>query len=315
MDDTRALRRNASKFGRFWTAAWLDALSSGPGTRAAALVARVYASSGLGRLMEWSGLLGSSRLAAYHRVALQLKKPARLAANGQQTPLAGREIGLFVGCVARAAQPGALTAARDLLTRLGFHVGLPPTQGCCGALHRHNGFPEPADRLLAINASAFADRPAVGVASACVAELRTHPALAATQEVCRFLAALEWPGDITLRPLAKTVAVHEPCSHRNILRDAAAAYDLLGRIPEISLMGLEDNPFCCGAAGSYLLQHPQTAWALAEPKLRQLRETGAEILVTTNTGCALHLAAGAREAGLRLEVLHPVELVLRQIET
>jgi glycolate oxidase iron-sulfur subunit len=37
------------------------------------------------------------------------------------------------------------------------------------------------------------------------------------------------------------------------------------------------------------------------------------VLVTTNTGCALHLAVSAREAGLSVEVLHPVELLARQL--
>jgi glycolate oxidase iron-sulfur subunit len=37
--------------------------------------------------------------------------------------------------------------------------------------------------------------------------------------------------------------------------------------------------------------------------------------VTTNTGCALHLTAGVREAGLSIEVLHPVELIARQMRT
>ena len=38
-----------------------------------------------------------------------------------------------------------------------------------------------------------------------------------------------------------------------------------------------------------------------------------QILVTTNTGCALHLTAGTEEAGLGIEVLHPVELLARQL--
>jgi len=125
---------------------------------------------------------------------------------------------------------------------------------------------------------------------------------------------MEWPADLRLRPLRKTVAVHEPCSQRNVLRDPTAAYDLLRRIPGISLVGLEDNAYCCGAAGSYLLQQPKAAQALLAPKIQAVRAIGNRILVTTNTGCALHLAAGAREAGLGLEVLHPVELILRQLD-
>ena len=47
---------------------------------------------------------------------------------------------------------------------------------------------------------------------------------------------------------------------------------------------------------------------LAE-KLRHVRETGVELLATGNPGCHMQLAAGARLAGLRLRVVHPVELL------
>jgi glycolate oxidase iron-sulfur subunit len=47
---------------------------------------------------------------------------------------------------------------------------------------------------------------------------------------------------------------------------------------------------------------------LAE-KLGHVRETGAELLATGNPGCHMQLAAGARLAGLRLRVVHPVELL------
>jgi len=315
MDDVRALRRKQStRIARRWSRVWLDGLSSAAGADRAALLTRGYQRSGLARLVEAAGITRYPRLAALQRIALQLHAPAPLGREGQARGGAARGVDLFVGCVARTAQPGALTAAHRLLTRLGLEVRVPRGQACCGALHRHNGFPREADQLLARNAAVSADRPLVGVASACVAELRTRAALAHAHEICRFLAAMEWRADLRLRPLRKTVAVHEPCSQRNVLRDPTAAYDLLRRIPGISLVGLEDNAYCCGAAGSYLLQQPKAAQALLAPKIQAVRAIGNRILVTTNTGCALHLAAGAREAGLGLEVLHPVELILRQLD-
>jgi len=315
MDDVRALRREQSAgIARRWVLAWLDNLGSAAGADRAALLAGAYQKSGLARLAETTGITRHPRLSAFHRVAIELHPPAPLRQEGEARGDAPRGVDLFVGCVARTTQPGALAAAQRLLTRLGLEVRVPPTQACCGALHRHNGFPRQADQLLARNAAVVADRPLVGIASACVAELRTHTALAGAHEICRFLGSLEWPEDLHLRPSGKRVAVHEPCSQRNVLRDPAAAYDLLRRIPGISLLGLEDNAHCCGAAGSYLLQQPKAAQALLAPKVQALQALGTEILVTTNTGCALHLAAGAREAGLGLEVLHPVELILRQLD-
>jgi glycolate oxidase iron-sulfur subunit len=254
-----------------------------------------------------------SRLRAYHRVALQLDRPREARATAPGNEEVESDLALFVGCVAQAAQPGLATAACRVLGRLGYPVQVPGNQRCCGAMHRHGGFPDDAEKLAAHNATVFANHRILATASACAAELSAQQDLDRTEEICRFLTGLDWPQDAQLRPLPARVAVHEPCSHRNILRDGNAAYDLLRRIPDIEVVALEDNAFCCGAAGTYLLDNPTLSATLLAPKIEHLKGLNTKILVTTNTGCSLHLAAGAREAGLELEVLHPVELIERQL--
>jgi glycolate oxidase iron-sulfur subunit len=314
MDGARALRvRRLRAWSRRLRLARLDILSSKRGIGLAAGLAGLYRASGLAALAERAGIARASRLDARHRVAMQLRRPAGPSAPRGGARGNGDDVALFLGCVARASQPAALAAALRVLERLGLRVGVPGDQGCCGAMHRHAGFPERADRLLAANASGFADRRTVAVASACAAELRAHPELGKVREVTRFVADLDWPPGLGLRPLAARVAVHEPCSQRNILRDGDAAYDLLRRIPGLEPVALGENALCCGAAGTYLLDQPEMAQRLVQPKIRRLRALETEILVTTNTGCALHLAAGARAAGLDIEVLHPIELVERQL--
>ena len=53
--------------------------------------------------------------------------------------------------------------------------------------------------------------------------------------------------------------------------------------------------------------------AEATTLLEQLREQAPDYLLSSNIGCALHLAEGAKKAGVQLEVLHPVELLARQL--
>ncbi len=57
------------------------------------------------------------------------------------------------------------------------------------------------------------------------------------------------------------------------------------------------------------------AAALLADKLRGLATSAPDLIVTTNPGCALHLIAGLREAGLAVKLCHPVELLARQAET
>jgi glycolate oxidase iron-sulfur subunit len=44
-------------------------------------------------------------------------------------------------------------------------------------------------------------------------------------------------------------------------------------------------------------------------KLENIRDTGADVVVTGNPGCHMQILAGVRLEGLELEVRHPVELL------
>jgi glycolate oxidase iron-sulfur subunit len=105
--------------------------------------------------------------------------------------------------------------------------------------------------------------------------------------------------------------VHEPCTQRNVLRTSDAVYDVLRRIPEARIEALAGNDTCCGAAGTYMLEYPEFAHALRAPKVAAAAD--ADWLVSTNIGCAMHLAAGLREAGHDVALVHPVVLLARQL--
>lgn len=226
-------------------------------------------------------------------------------------------VALFTGCLGRQLDARVQRAALELLLRLGFEVSVPGPAHCCGALHRHDGFAAEAQRQLDASGRLF-ERPeydaVLTLASACCGELQRSPRLRPRIfDITRFLAGLEWPERLRLRPLRRQVLIHVPCTQRNLLRDPEAAFDLLGRIPGLILAPLPDNHACCGGAGAYMLRQPLLSLALLDDKVRHLRESAPTLLVTSNTGCALQLAAGIRRAGLAIEVRHPVELIARQL--
>ena len=327
MDGVRAERvARLPRWRRFLLRLRLDLLSNPRALPPLAFLAGLYRRMGLSWLLTRLGLLRGGRLAVIDGLARQMRWPRQLRLRDDGTvsqfePEVGAEAdrvkaALFLGCVSRGLQPSTAQAAMDVLRRLGIAVRVPDEQTCCGAMHRHNGHTDAADALLARNRAVFgqpefADCTVVGYASACVAELQQG--LNAV-ELCRFLVDAHWPEALSLRALPDVVAVHEPCSHRNLLRDTAAVYALLARIPALEVVSLDGNGTCCGAAGTYLLEHADTAQTLADDKIRHLAALAPRYLVTTNTGCAAHLAARIRAAGLAIEVLHPVELIQLQLK-
>jgi glycolate oxidase iron-sulfur subunit len=170
----------------------------------------------------------------------------------------------------------------------------------------------------------------VHTATGCTAQLREYPELLANNEqtqafkakvhdINSFLAAHVqqhgWPQQLTLKPLPQTVLIHEPCSQRNVLRESGKVKQLLSLIPQISLQALPANLGCCGAGGGYMLAQADFSRRMRQKTLDAVSAAGHEnsLLVTTNVGCALNLAAGLRELGQDIEVLHPVTLLHRQL--
>lgn len=288
---------------------------------------RAYRGSGLQRLLRRTGLLSRFGLAALDRLVnpFPVPRPWR-PYYPPQTEERG-QVALFTGCVADAVDQATLRATVSVLTRLGIGVHVPPSQACCGALHLHAGKPEEARALARRNLAAFTPLHVDAVlfaAASCGAQLTEYPRLldedgqaagfsATVKDVIQFLNSLEWPEQVRLAPLPVRVAVHEPCSVIHVLRQRGQAQALLSRIPGIELVPLPENNRCCGAAGSYMITQPEMAQTLLADKLAHIRRTAPAILATSNLGCALHLQAGIREAGLDIEVVHPVALIARQM--
>ena len=157
----------------------------------------------------------------------------------------------------------------------------------------------------------------VHVASGCGVQLADYATIgeglnAPVSDICSFLTGTGLLDTLPLSPLKRRVMIHHPCSSRRLAGATANAAGLLQRIPGIELQTIQDTG-CCGAAGSYLLLQPEMADRLRQPIVEQVRDRDGKILVTGNTGCALHLAAGLGSPG-NVEVMHPVQLLARQLQ-
>lgn len=300
---------------------------------------RRYQRWGLQKLLRTTGLLRLLGLAKSEQLlpAIQLQQTA----HGDYSPAKGTQRGdvaLFTGCISSMVEGEALDATRRLLNQLGYGVYTPSTQTCCGALHRHSGRPDSADLLALDNLRAFMSlqvEAIVHTASGCAAQLAEyglhlqhgeHATQAENfsrkiQDISRFLADIiargDWPQELRLRPLPQTVVLHTPCSLRNVLRTESAPLQVLQMIPGIDLQALPHSLGCCGAGGGYMLTQADFSRRMRQKTLHAVGSAARHntLLATSNIGCAMNLAAGLREQGQNIEVLHPVTLLYRQLAT
>jgi glycolate oxidase iron-sulfur subunit len=172
------------------------------------------------------------------------------------------------------------------------------------------------------NAEAFegpATTPVISCASGCGAMLKDYAKDqgnigARHSDISSYLERLEWPESLTVAPLEATAVLQSPCSLRNVLKTADAPLKILSKIPGLKVQPLPASIRCCGAAGSFMLNHPDEAQAYRKEILDRMRADPPRYLLSSNPGCSAHLRAGLRELGLEVEVIHPVTLLWRQVQ-
>lgn len=273
-----------------------------------AMLARVTGLTRLGRRLPGPGR------------AFALLPPQARPFRGVRTPGDGRrgEVLFFTGCVGRALDGATLEDAVKVLAAAGWKVRAPDGQVCCGAIDQHGGRPGEASRLAGLNAAAFSgDAPVATCATGCAATLAEYGRLAPdaggalarrVRDVAELLADAELPlGE----PPYRRIALHGPCTQRYVTRSGAATRRLLERLPGAHIRELPAG--CCGAAGEMFLTRPELSNAILEPTIEAILAEPADVVVTSNIGCMMHLAAGLARRGRPLPVLHPVSLVARSL--
>ncbi|UCH59106.1 MAG: 4Fe-4S dicluster domain-containing protein [Anaerolineales bacterium] len=233
-------------------------------------------------------------------------------------------VALLSGCVQQVLRPEINWATLRVLSHNGVEVVVPPTQGCCGALAIHTGEMEAARHLAVNNLQAFpADIDAVITnAAGCGSGLHEYPLLfkgAPQEEQAQEFAArvqdisvfLETLGVLQPPPLPEPLqlAYHDACHLAHAQGVTAPPRSLLGRIPNLTLLAIPEGELCCGSAGTYNLEQPETARQLGDRKARHILSTGAQGVATGNIGCLVQLRHHLGAAGNGLPVWHTVEIL------
>jgi glycolate oxidase iron-sulfur subunit len=208
-----------------------------------------------------------------------------------------------------------------------MRVLVPKQQGCCGALHVHNGDPEAARTLARRNIDAFLDSGAdfIAVNSAgCGSAMKEYDELfsgdkAYAEKARRFVAKVR---DVTelltetgfVAPTGRVeaqVTYQDSCHLVHAQRIRQAPRELLRSIPGVELVEMATPDRCCGSAGIYNITQTEMSRRLLEDKMDDVLATSCDVISTANPGCMLQLDLGVRLRDGSQEVVHVIELLDR----
>ncbi|WP_266158894.1 (Fe-S)-binding protein [Dyella silvatica] len=283
-----------------------------------ALLRPLLAVAGWCRMSTWPLPLGKAWRTALNLLPSQrASRPAQAMSNSTSPPqpsLAQGVVALFPGCIASIEDAEAQQSAIRLLGAAGYRVVQLPAF-CCGALDLHGGAATAAEQAAAHVRQAWHASGAqhlLTVTPGCLGTLRRAlPGVAVTDPYTLLAQQAE---RLHFRPLARRAALHLPCTQTNVARSDATLLQLLRRSPQLDVSALPSPPYCCGAAGSHLLEFPERASRLRGEMLRRVADLAPQLLLSSNIGCRLHLAAGMSEPGQAWPHLHPLTLLAQQLE-
>jgi len=249
-------------------------------------------------------------------------------------------VGLILGCVQRLFNPAVNEATIRVLTANGCEVVIPLNQGCCAALTHHQGQENQTETLAREMIDCFSDRSLDAVlinASGCGHTLKEYGAILEddphyaeqaktfsnqVKDVQEFLAEIGLT--TTLAPLRKdpvTIVYQDACHMLHGQKIYHQPRQLLRQIPGVTLREPIDGALCCGSAGIYNILQPEVAAELGQQKVKNLVDTGADIIASANIGCFVqisHHLKSQMKSQIKSEltppakpisVLHPMQLL------
>ena len=249
-------------------------------------------------------------------------------------------VGLFVPCYVDQFYPRAGVAAVRVLRRLGagrIQLDYPAAgPACCGQPMANAGLPDKSRNLarqfLATYGKAGPDGydAVVCPSGSCTSMVRNHydalldgePGFeelkAKTYEFCEFLTDV-LRVDPPAGSFPKTVGLHPGCHGLRELRLGSgserrvAAFDkvrgLLANLDGLTFAEPDRPDECCGFGGTFAVNEEAVSVMMGRDKVADHKRAGAEILVSADVSCLMHLEGVLRRQHDDTPVMHVAEVL------
>lgn len=210
------------------------------------------------------------------------------------------DLHLALGCFERRLFPKVSRAVAKLVP----NVNIDSSQGCCGALHAHNGDLE-GGKALAKELGEKLPGTILSTAGGCAAHMSAVLGKERVQEFSQWWSANLQPIVRNGKPIR--IGLQDSCHLRNgmgVFKEPRKILAQLGEYVEVP-----NAQGCCGAAGSYSLLRSKDSKKVIAPKVAAIKDLNLDYLVSVNPGCTRQLKSALRRARVKTKVVHIAELI------
>lgn len=102
---------------------------------------------------------------------------------------------------------------------------------------------------------------------------------------------------------------HDSCAALRECRIKEEPRKLLARVKGLEMVEMNDVETCCGFGGSFAVKFESISIAMADQKVNNALQTGADYIISTDLSCLMHLDGYIRHKGYAIRTMHIADVL------
>ena len=233
-------------------------------------------------------------------------------------------VDIFIPCFVDQLFPEAAFNMIKVLEKAGCTVNYNPAQTCCGQPAFNAGF---WDQCKDVAEKFIADFPneryIVTPSASCAGMVKNyypeifhnsvlHNKSKSIQkniyEFSDFLVNVLNVTDIGAR-LNGVATYHDSCSALREMGIKKEPRTLLSNVRGLEIREMQDTETCCGFGGTFSVKYEAIAVGMAEQKIINAEATSADIIISTDVSCLMHLDGYLKKQNKKIKVMHIADVL------
>ena len=233
-------------------------------------------------------------------------------------------VDIFIPCFLDQMYPSTAWNMIKVLEKAGCKVNYNPNQTCCGQPAFNAGYWDTCKDVGEKFIRDFtSDRYVVSPSASCVGMVKNYyPELfrdttlhneckslkSRIYEMSDFLVNVLHVTDFGAR-LEGTATYHDSCSGLREVGIKKEPRQLLSKVSGLRITEMNDTETCCGFGGTFSVKYEPIAVGMAEQKVKNVEETGVDILISTDLSCLMHIQGFLKKQGKEIRTMHLADVI------
>ena len=101
----------------------------------------------------------------------------------------------------------------------------------------------------------------------------------------------------------------DSCHALNHCRIKEQPRKLLAMVEGLEMVQMAGSDECCGFGGTFAVNMEAISVQMAEQKIQNILDTGAEIIISTDYACLMHLDSFIKKQNIPLRIMHLADVL------